>query len=224
MKTGIVIAIARELKAFLESKYEIEEIPDGARATYRVRRGEDEAYAVCSGCGLIDAAAATQYLITRFGVDRIFNYGVTGALDRSLKVDDLFLAVRTVNHDYDVSEAGGLLPHQYEEFPDAFIPLDGNLIKKAKEICPELKEASVASGNRFVHLPEDKISLATLGCEVCDMELAAIARTAFLAGVPVLSVKCISDTFDGDGKEFEKNVTRSAAKAFSVMEKLLFSV
>ena len=35
MKIGIVIAIARELKAFLESDYEIETINEGAKEVYK---------------------------------------------------------------------------------------------------------------------------------------------------------------------------------------------
>jgi adenosylhomocysteine nucleosidase len=53
------------------------------------------------------------------------------------------------------------------------------------------------------------------------MELAAIARICALNQVPCLSIKCISDTFDGDGGDFQQNVTRSAQKAFEVIHRLL---
>ncbi len=224
MKTGIVIAIAKELAAFLNGRFVTEEIRDGGRVVYHAKTGDGDVYAVQSGCGKIDAAAATQYLVTAFGVDRIFNYGVTGALERGLKVDDLFVASRTLNYEYDVSEVDPVAPNQYAEFPGPFMPLDAGLIADALRVCPGLKTAAVATGDRFVSDREFKKHLAGLGCSLCDMELAAVVRTAFLNGVPVLSIKCISDTFDGDGGDFLRNVEKSAAKAFEVMEKLLVSV
>ncbi|MBO4446396.1 MAG: 5'-methylthioadenosine/S-adenosylhomocysteine nucleosidase, partial [Clostridia bacterium] len=209
MKIGIVIAIARELKAFLESDYEIETIKDKSKEVYKTNINNNDIYAIKSGYGLIDAAAATQFLITKYGCDVILNFGVTGALTRDLKVDDLFVVTKTINHDYDVSPIDPVKVNQYEEFPDEFIPLSEELIQKAKSIYPDLKEAIDASGDRFIETKEDKINLANKGCNICDMEIAAIARTAYLNNVKALSIKCISDTFDGDGGDFNTNVTNS---------------
>ena len=38
------------------------------------------------------------------------------------------------------------------------------------------------------------------------------------------SVKCISDTFDGDGGDFQKNVSASAAKAFRLLWDILHHI
>ena len=221
MKIGIVIAIARELKAFLESDYEIETIKDKSKEVYKTNINNNDIYAIKSGYGLIDAAAATQYLITKYGCEVILNFGVTGALTRDLKVDDLFVVTKTINHDYDVSPIDPVKVNQYEEFPDEFIPLNPELIEKAKAICPTLKEATDASGDRFIETKEDKINLANKGCNICDMEIAAIARTAYLNNVKALSIKCISDTFDGDGGDFNTNVTNSANKAFNLLKEII---
>ena len=53
------------------------------------------------------------------------------------------------------------------------------------------------------------------------MELAGIARTCERSGVKCLSIKCISDIFDGTGADFEKNVKASAAKAFGAIREVL---
>lgn len=224
MKIGIVIAIARELKSFLESDFVIETITKNNREIYKTTVNNNEVYAIKSGYGEIDAAAATQMLITAFDCEVILNFGVTGALDRSLKVDDLFVVTKAINHDYDVSPIDPVKLHQYEEFPDEFIPLDEGLISFAKSLYPELKDAVDASGDRFVVETEDKINLGNLGCNICDMEIAAIARICFLSGVRCLSIKCISDTFDGDGGDFNTNVTNSANKAFKLMEDILYKI
>ena len=221
MKTGLLIAIESELKAFLESGAEITSEERWGRTVYHTRIGENEVTAFCSGAGEIDAAAGTQLLISGFGCRQILNFGVTGALDPSLKVEDLFVARKVCHYDFDCSAIDPVRPHQYLEFPDEFIPLDDALAEKALASEPGLREAAVASGDRFVEDRAFKRELFSLGCQICDMELAAIARVCWLNGVPCLSVKCISDTYEGGSGDFLTNVQRSAEKAFRVLRGIL---
>ncbi len=223
MKTGLLIAIERELKAFLEDGGEIETEEACGRTVYKTRIGGNEIFALCSGNGEIDAAAGTQLLIARYGCGQMLNFGVTGALDPALKVEDLFVVRKVCHYDYDVSPVDPVKPHQYAEFPDEFIPLDAALIEKARAAEPGLREAAAASGDRFIADRERKLELFGLGCQICDMEIAAIARVCWLNRVPCLSIKCISDTFEGDGGDFNTNVERSAAKTFRVLKAILLS-
>ena len=224
MKIGIVIAIERELKSFLESKCEVEIIEIDNRTIYKTIINNNEVYAVKSGCGEIDAACATQYLITKYNVEIILNYGVTGALIADIGVSDLFIVKGAINHDFDTSCFENVLPHQYGDLDTVEIPLDKNLIELAKKIKPDLKECLVASGERFVEDRQDKNNLANLGCDICDMEIAAISRTCFLNKVKCLSIKCISDTLDGDGSMFEENVRKSSDKAFKLLSEILMKI
>ena len=224
MKIGLLIAIERELKAFLAHGSTIAEEQVSHRTVYRTRSGEHDIYALCSGWGEIDAAAGTQLLITQYGCEQMLNFGVTGALIPSLRVEDLFLVKKVCHYDYDTSPIDNVQKHQYIEFPDAFIPLDPACISLAKRVVPGLRETTVASGDRFIENKADKEALAALGCEICDMEIAAIARICFLNRIPCLSVKCISDTFDGTGADFEFNVERSAKKAFDVLLKIMEAI
>ena len=224
MKIGIVIAIERELKSFLESKCEVEIIEIDNRTIYKTIINNNEVYAVKSGCGEIDAACATQYLITKYNVEIILNYGVTGALVADIGVSDLFVVKGAINHDFDTSCFENVLPHQYGDLDTVEIPLDKNLIELAKKIKPDLKECLVASGERFVEDRQDKNNLANLGCDICDMEIAAISRTCFLNKVKCLSIKCISDTLDGDGSMFEENVRKSSDKAFKLLSEILMKI
>ncbi len=221
MKIGLIIAIESELQAFLKLGGDRTELSVSNRKIYRTEIGKHEIYAMQSGCGEIDAAAATQLLITKFDCELILNFGVTGALDRSLKVEDLFVVRKVCHYEFDTSCIDPVKEHQYVEFADEFIPLDSQLVEFAKSVCPEIREAVVASGCRFIEKQEEKLELAALGCNICDMEIAAIARVCFLSGVRCLSIKCISDTFDGNGGDFIQNVTRSAEMAFRVILDIL---
>ncbi len=221
MKIGMIIAIERELKAFVGHGMDVREEVINRRTVYSTRIGKHDIYAVCSGWGEIDAAAATQLLITACGCETVINFGVVGALIPGLRVEDLFLVRKVCAYGFDTSPIDDVKKHQYAEFADEYIPLDEELFEKALKIMPELKEAAAASGDRFIEDPEEKRELAALGCQICDMEVAAIARVCYLNGVPALSVKCISDTFEGDGGDFDANVERSAKAAFEVILRLL---
>lgn len=225
-KIGLLIAISRELQAFVEAngdsviKYDYH-----GRPLYHTksRGGKPSIWAYQSGCGEIDAAAGTQLLISQ-GCTEILNFGVTGALDLALKVDDLFVVEKVLHYDFDTSAVDwDMKPHQYGEFKDEFIPLDERLIEKTERLYPGLRRATVASGDRFVADKAFKRELFAQGCQICDMEVAAIARVCYLSEVPCLSIKCISDTYDGDGSEFEANVKRSAQKAFEVLRGIIGS-
>lgn len=225
MKIGIVIAITREIKAFLDSDFEVETLSVHRREVFKTRVNENDVFITQSGYGVVDAAAATQFLISEFDVEVILNYGVTGALERSLKVDDLFVVRRTMNRDYDISQITPLKPHQYEEFEDVYMYLDEGLIDLAKSIRPGLREATDCTGDHFVEDREEKLFLnREYGGDICDMECAAIVRAAWKCGVRVLSIKAISDTFDGDGGDFNANVVKSAAKAFDLIKEILLKL
>ena len=222
MKIGLLIAIKRELAAFLQSGEEMTEETVVGRTIYKTRMEGHEVFAVQSGCGEIDASAATMLLIVKYGCEVIMNFGVTGALQEDLKVDDLFVAEKVWHYDFDVTPfADCVRVGQYEEYPDEFIPLDAGLVDLVTEQIPGIRRVAVASGDKFVEDREKKLCLRESGCGICEMELAAIARVCDRSGVRCLSVKCISDAFDGTGEDFEKNVKRSAEKAFTALRKVL---
>ena len=222
MTIGLLIAIPQELEAFLQSGEERTEETVCGRTVFKTRMEGHELYAVLSGFGEIDAAAATMLLIARFGCEIIMNFGVTGALDADLKVEDLFVAEKAWHYDFDATPyMRNLKKGQYEEYPDEFIPLDPGLVKLVAGIIPGIRKIAVASGDKFVEDRAEKLRLRESGCGLCEMELAAIARTCERSGVKCLSIKCISDAFDGTGADFEKNVKASAAKAFGAIREVL---
>ena len=222
MKIGLMIAVTRELEAFLQSGEERTEETVAGRTVYKTHMEGHEIYAVCSGCGEIDASAATMLLIVKYGCEVILNFGVTGALEEDLKVEDLFVAEKVWHYDFDITPFSDTVRiGQYEEYPDEFIPLDAGLADFVAERIPGIRKVTVASGDKFVEDRAEKIRLREAGCGICEMELAGIARVCERSGVRCLSIKCISDAFDGTGADFEKNVRSSAERAFSAIRLVL---
>ena len=222
MKIGLLIAIERELEAFLASGEERTEETVAGKTVYHTRMEGHDVYALQSGCGEIDAASGTTLLIVRYGCEMVVNFGVAGALEEDLRVEDLFVAEKVWHYDFDVTSFGDFIKvGQYAEYPDEFIPLDAGLADLVAARIPGIRKIAVASADKFVEDRAEKLRLRESGCGICEMELAAIARVCERSHVKCLSIKCISDAFDGTGANFEKNVKQSAEKAFWAIREVL---
>ena len=224
MNIGIVIAVIDEFKTFLSSGFTLEKEIISNREIYKTKIGNNNIYVLNSGCGIIYASSATEFLISSLGCDYLLNYGVSGALDKSLKVEDLFILTHTIHYDYDVSNLDDVLKHQYSGYNSALIGGSIKLYDLVKKIEPSVKDAVCASGDKFVSIKEEKERLHSLGASICDMESAGIFLVSNFHKKEVLSIKCISDTFDGDSKDYYLNVERSSKKAFEIIKKLLLSI
>ena len=221
MKIGIVTAIERELQIFLDAVSNITEEYINDSVIYHAELHNHGVFVIQSGCGEIDAAAATQLLITHTGCSIVINFGVAGAIVPGLNVNDLFLADKVCHYGFDISPIDPVKKHQYPEYADEFIPLDMELQYHVKTSYPDIQTVSVASGDRFIDKLEDKQELASLGCQICDMELAAIARICLKNRVKCMSIKCISDTLEGSGVDFNTNVSNSAKKAYELLDLII---
>jgi len=223
MKIGIVIAVLRELKSFLESDFKVEEIKLKNNICYKTIINNNEVYAIKSGMGMVDSAVATTILIEDFKCDTIINYGVTGALDRSVKVKQLFIVDKVLNSGLDTSPIDPINKYQYCDLDSIYMDLDKDLIKLALDIDKEASLAICASSDRFIESKEIKEEInKETKANICDMELASIVRTCYLLNAKCLSIKCISDSYDGDGTEFESNIVESGKKAFDLLKKILY--
>ena len=78
-----------------------------------------------------------------------------------------------------------------------------------------------ASADKFVADPEAKRELhRKYGASICDMESAAIALTAYRAGVPALLIKTVSDAVEGGPDEFWEACRRTASICMEIALKL----
>lgn len=177
---------------------------------------------VRSGIGKVNAAACTQILVDRFGVDKVINTGIAGSLKKEINIGDIVLSTDTVIHDMNVEGFGykrGQVPRM-----DVFaFPTDEKLRKLAKKICEEelgdisVFEGRVLSGDIFVSDKETKDDLKkTFGGYCTEMEGAAIAQVAYLNNIDVLIVRAISDKADDgasmDYAEFERKAIENCVK------------
>lgn len=170
-----------------------------------------------SGLGKVNAALATDALI-REGTGCIINIGVAGALDPSLRLGDTVLCSEISYHDVWCGEPGVL--GQVQGLPARFCS-DKGLLEAAAAVLPAARMGLAVSGDQFVTDPSKVASIrAAFPDALCvDMESAAIAQTCYLRNVPLLSVKIMSDS--GDGEEYAAFWDTIAQRSFDTIRPLL---
>ena len=227
-KVGIIFAMEEELLALkefliLEKEYNIFNL-----TFYEGKINEIDCVLVESGIGKVNAARTTQILIDNIKVDYIFNIGVAGGIDSSLKVGDIVLANKLVQHDFDITafnHTKGFIPGVGES-----ISSDEYLLQISTKVFQEEninhKVGTIASGDIFCteSWMSEKIN-KKFNALCVEMEGASIAQVCFLSHIPFLVIRSISDIPNNDNvityEEFLKNSCKVVAIAMNKILKIL---
>lgn len=197
---GIVFADSMEYSPFLAFAAEKggkEFILRGNEAiTICLEEGERKlaVTAVKCGIGKVNAASATSFLISDMKAEYILNAGLSGAVS-GLKREDMVAAETYVECDFDLTAIGyglGVKPDGQKYILKA----DEKLLAYALESKGIIK-AKVGTGDIFLtDSVRKKLYCDTFGIGAFDMETGAIASVCQKCGVPMLSVRKISDDAD----------------------------
>lgn len=220
MKIGIIFAIEEELNAFkelikIDNEYKIFDL-----TFYECVINDIDCVLVQCGVGKVNAARTAQILIDNMKVEYIFNVGVAGGIDSSLKVGDIVIGEKLVQHDFDVT------PFNYEkgQIPNVgtFIECDEYLIKLAEKCLKKAKKGVIASGDIFVteEWMSKKIN-KKFNALCCEMEGASIAQVCFLSHIPFLVIRSISDVPNNDNVVTYEQFVESSS---SVIAKGMYNI
>ena len=190
---GIVIAMESEAAPFIKGGVKNEQTIFN-RKFFTVTLGKTEAIIAVSGIGKVNAAFTTGVLIDKFAPDIILNCGVSGGIGDGLHVLDVVVVDACVQHDVDTSPLGdpkGMV----STVNKTFFETD----KKLSDLFDKgYKRGTAASGEQFVASYDKKKDIAKeFNSIICDMESGAIAQCAFIAGIPYVCIRCVSDLADG---------------------------
>ena len=146
------------------------------------------------GIGKVNAASATSFLIADDKADLILNAGLSGAVQK-LRREDMIAVESYVECDYDLTAIGKPLGVKADGQKYIYTA-DEKLMSYALESEGIIK-AKAGTGDIFL---TDKVKKElyrdTFGIESFDMETAAIAGVCDKSGVPMLSLRKISDDAD----------------------------
>lgn len=195
MKIGIIFAMEEEINETLKYADVINEYEMFGIKFYEVLIDSKNCILGLCGVGKVNASRCTQIMIDNMNVDFIINVGVAGGLSNNLKVLDIVVGEKLVQHDFDITA----FDHEKGFIPNCGVYLnsDDYLLNITKNILIEninIHEGVIASGDIFCtdkHMSEKIHNKFNALC--VDMEGASIAQTSFLAGVPFIVIRSISD-------------------------------
>jgi adenosylhomocysteine nucleosidase len=220
---GVVVAMESELQHLLHLVRPVRELQDGPWLDRFVSAGDVPLIALCSGIGMVNAAAGTEHLIARYAPRAILNYGCAGAHRRDILPGDVIIGDGTIHHgavhilasgeeffpgkDYEVT---GEVVASTELATDPTLreltieaakgwtpepwPQGLNLPSQVEQRAPQTHVGRVASADIWTQFHDRIDSLHARHGSLCeDMEAAAIAQVCGRHGVPFMTVKDISN-------------------------------
>jgi adenosylhomocysteine nucleosidase len=216
---AIVAAMQEELGALLAAMPDEQRVRIAGRDFWAGHLQGQPVVAVLSRIGKVAAATTATVLLERFGVRAIVFTGVAGGLAPGVRVGDVVVATRLLQHDLDASPI----------FPRYEVPLTGHarfatdtaisdaLAAVAERLlsdpvallgrqvvddfglhAPRLHRGLVVSGDRFIARAADSEALRhdLPDALACEMEGAAVAQVCHDYRVPFAAVRTISDRAD----------------------------
>lgn len=243
---AIVSALHEELEAVLGLMPDEQQQTIGGRTFWRGHLHGHGVVAVLSGIGKVAAATTATVLIERFGVQRIVFTGVAGGLGQGVKVGDVVVAQRFLQHDMDASP---IFPrHEVPGYGRSAFDADAALtaeLRSASEAvlrtlpaqlpdavrnafglhAPRCHQGLLISGDRFVSTTAESDALRRELPEALavEMEGAAFAQVCHDYQVPLAVVRTISDRADDAAHVDFARFLREVASRYSgaIVEALL---
>ena len=225
-KIGIICAMKTEAEQILAAMTEAEAKTVGSMEFHLGTIGEKDVILCVCGIGKVFAAMCAQTMILAFSPDCIINSGVAGSLTDALEILDVAVAEDLVQHDMDTSPLGdpvGLI----SGINRVSLPADGALVREicsaASELGISTRRGRIASGDQFIAAPAQKERIkAQFDPIACEMEGAAIAQAAFVAGIPFACIRAISDSYSGKNEmDYARFATEAARRGASLLIKVL---
>lgn len=196
---------------------------------------------VFSRWGKVAAATTVSTLIENFGVTEIIFTGVAGALHSDLKIGDVVLGKRFVQHDMDARpimkrfEIPLLEKTFFEADPEKLEVASNAIMRLLAETTlrklfsedvrrqfsidvPQLLIGDIASGDQFFSSQRQKQALHDeLPSILCvEMEGAAVAQVCYEHGIPFTIIRTISDIADDNAHVDFPSFIKSVCSKYSI--------
>ena len=243
-------AMHEEINSILHLMTGIEEISYGRRTYYTGAINNVKTVVVFSRWGKVAAATTVTSLITKFNITDLIFIGVAGAINTELKIGDVVIADRLVQHDMD---ARPLMPrHEIPLLGITYFESDPNYITIAEKAIDAIVgghihsfideheierfllrntrvfTGTIASGDKFFAEQADKEQLHAAIPEILcvEMEGAAVAQVCYEYEIPFVVLRIISDECNEnssiDFPDFIQNV--SSKYAYEIIRNMFVSL
>ena len=247
MTIGLICAIPQELSHLREALAQSNAV-EVAHARFDLGRIDDHEVAlVGAGIGKVNTAMVATLLADRFGCRLIVFSGVAGGLDPALRIGDVVIADRTLQHDAGVIEDGRLATYQAGHVP-FFNPtdrlgypvepalltrirarLEGFVLPPLSRVAggvgaaPRIVFGTILSGDQYIHCESTRERLfGELGGAAVEMEGGALGQVAEAFAIPFLDIRALSDLAGRESRfDFAAFVHEVAGSSARILRHLL---
>lgn len=245
---GIMGAMPEEIEGVVALLTNPEVTKMGKRNYYTGQINGIDTVVVFSRWGKVAAATTVTTLIHEFKITELLFTGVAGAISPDLKIGDIVLGKRLIQHDMDARPLMKqyeipLLSKTYIESDAVLLNIAINAINKTFEnktlhsvieteylvefniFQPKLVVGDIASGDQFFSSNEQKQALNNQLPEVMcvEMEGAAVAQVCYEYELPFSIIRTISDVADDNSHiDFPAFIQKISSKYATEIIKNIF--
>jgi adenosylhomocysteine nucleosidase len=243
---GVICAIPQEL-AHLRSVLSGTERREIAHAVFDVGKLDEHPVVLAeAGMGKVNTGLVATLLADRFGCRAIVFTGVAGGLDPELRIGDIVIADRVVQHDFGLIEEERLHPCQpgdvpckpveslgYAVGPELMdrvkLHLNGITLPPLSTAAtdggrsPQINYGTILTGDQYLHCERTRNRLHNeFGGLAIEMEGGALAQVCESFGIPWLVIRALSDLAGADSRlDFTRFVTEVAISSARILLRLL---
>jgi len=222
---AIMGAMREEIEPLLEFYGSYETIEFAGNKYYKAKHNGQDVVIAYSKIGKVNSAITAGVMVGKFGATKLLFSGVAGAVSDELRVGDLIIADKLVQHDVDITAFG----HPWGFIPESgdFVKSDEKLNELAKKVAAnlgvKLMVGTIATGDQFIANEEKKNFIKnTYKADALEMEGASVARVCECYGVPFMVLRAISDAADMDaGFSFDEFLVTSAKISAKFLTQML---
>ena len=228
MRIAILGAMREEIEPLLPKVENLKKEEYANNIFYTGTLSGKEIALAYSKIGKVNAALTATLLIEKYGCKKLLFSGVAGGINESLKIGDLIVADKLVQHDVDITVFGhawGFIPES-GDFVESDKELNEIASKVAEKLGIKLIRGTIATGDQFIASEEKKERIKnTYKADALEMEGASVGYVCKCLGVPFFVLRAISDTADMDaGFSFEEFLVSSAKVSANFLENILFEL
>lgn len=225
MTLAIMGAMPEEIAPILEKLGEYKTITYAGNNYYEATYKGINLVIAYSKIGKVFSTLTATTMCEHFGAQKLLFSGVAGAISPKLKVGDLIIATKLVQHDLDITAFG----HPFGYVPEGavYVEADKELIKLSKEVASEMgksvQEGIIATGDQFVADEKRKNWIGeTFNADALEMEGASVAVVCDALDVPFFILRAISDAADMDASfSFDEFLETSAVESAEFVMKMV---
>lgn len=227
-KYGIIAAMQEEMQEIKKIMKNMEEQIIYGLIFTKGEINHNKIVLVEAGVGKVNAARVVQILIDNFEIDAVINIGSAGSTNDELRIGDIVIGKKLVQHDFDITAFGhskGYISNigQYIESDEILIKKMEKTILKMKKEDFKIKIGNIASGDIFCTEIRMKEKIRDkFAADAVEMEGAAIAQVCKLDNVPFIIVRSISDTPNGNNNiTFEQFLEKASKRCAKIIKEFL---